>query len=80
MNSLFTKLIYHYQGLVEESTSLRVFYEGELNKAKACNDFKRQKLCIKLLSEIKAIQIEHREGLLYWREAEKNYLEGKYKK
>lgn len=73
-NSLFKRLINHLEGLNDELLSLRVYYEGEYKKSEASNDFEKQKLCIRMLSQVKSEQNETRAGIYHWKIEEERYF------
>ena len=77
MNSPYDKLIIHYKSLVFEIETLVNDSKRLLEASKLENNYYDVKHYSKLLSELKAILIEHLEGLIFWKKRKENYLKNK---
>jgi hypothetical protein len=76
-NSLFKRQLNHYQLLLDDKEQLRAYYEGEKVKAEASSNWANVKLCIRMLSQVKAEEIQVRDAIYYWKKEEEEYFKVK---
>ncbi len=66
-NSLFKRQLNHYEMLLDDKLQLKGYYEGEKVKAEASSNFSNAKLCIRMLSQVRAEEREVRDAIYYWK-------------
>lgn len=70
----YSLMILHYEELVKQINLIYDYSKSELTRAKKIKDSSLEKEFILLVSEVRAMKLEHEEGLKYWKIREENYL------
>lgn len=73
-NSLFKQQIKHYKVLLGLKEELIKYYESEKNKAESIKDYAKVKLCIRMLSQVRAEHLQTKDAIYYWGKEEEEYF------